>query len=126
MTDQEPIDIAVEQELEQESPVESSEEELEGAEPQEEVSELERLQEELAQAQAKADEYLDGWQRARAEFANYRRREEARREQSAGEIAARVLGHFVPVLDDLDRAFSSVPPEVRDSPWVQGLALVAH
>jgi molecular chaperone GrpE len=84
------------------------------------------LEEALAQAQAQAEEYLDGWQRARAEFANYRRREELRREQSASEIAARVLGHFLPVLDDLERAFSVVPPEVEGNPWVKGLSLVAQ
>jgi molecular chaperone GrpE len=90
------------------------------------VDEALALQEALAEAQAQASEYLDGWQRARAEFANYRRREELRREQSAGEISARVLGHFLPVLDDLERAFSSIPPEVEDSPWLEGLSLVAQ
>jgi molecular chaperone GrpE len=84
------------------------------------------LSDALAQAQAQAEEYLDGWQRARAEFANYRRREELRREQSTSEIAERVLSHFLPVLDDLERAFSSVPPEVQGNPWVEGLSLVAQ
>jgi molecular chaperone GrpE len=124
MTDQEPIDIAVEQELEQESPVESSEEELEGAEPQEEVSELERLQEELAQAQAKADEYLDGWQRARAEFANYRRREELWRKQLGDTLKGQVLSDLLPVMDDLDRAFQAVPGDVCETAWVKGLSMV--
>jgi len=86
----------------------------------------EALKEALAQAEAQASEYLDGWQRARAEFANYRRREEARREQAAEETAGRVLSRFLPVLDDLERAFSSVPPEVQDNPWVEGLSLVAQ
>ena len=94
MTDQKSIDVAVEQEPEQESPVESSEGSIqdgqeaseaevsqEGEEPQKELSELDRLRAELEDAQAKANEYLDGWQRARAEFANYRRREEQRRQQ---------------------------------------------
>jgi molecular chaperone GrpE len=84
------------------------------------------LQEALAQTQAQAEEYLDGWQRARAEFANYRRREEARREQASVEVVGRVLAHFLPVLDDLERAFSSVPPDVQDNPWVKGLSLVAQ
>ena len=83
-------------------------------------------EEALAQAEAQAQEYLDGWQRARAEFANYRRREELRREQSAVDIAGRVLGRLLPVLDDLDRALASVPPEVRDNPWTEGLAMVAQ
>ena len=41
---------------------------------------LEALQKELQAAQAKAAEYLDGWQRSRAELANYKRRIE--KEQS--------------------------------------------
>jgi molecular chaperone GrpE len=92
-------------------------------EPEDPIAALEAA---LAQAQTQAEEYLDGWQRARAEFANYRRREELRREQSKNDIAGRVLNHFLPVLDDLERAFSSVPPEVQDSPWVEGLSLVAQ
>lgn len=87
---------------------------------------LQICQEALAQAQAQAEEYLDGWQRARAEFANYRRREETRREQSATEITARVLSHFLPVLDDLERAFSSAPPELKEHPWLHGLTLVGQ
>ena len=94
----------------------------ETAEPEPELT----SEEVLAQAEAQAQEYLDGWQRARAEFANYRRREEQRRKQSEDDIAARVLGRFLPVLDDLERAFASVPPEVRDNPWVEGLAMVAQ
>jgi molecular chaperone GrpE len=90
--------------------------------------EAERLSlcEQLEQAQAKVDEYLDGWQRARAEFANYRRREEQRRQQMEGTIQARVLASFLPVMDDLDRAFQAVPEEVCDSPWVEGLSLVGQ
>src|SRR6266540_16222 len=36
--------------------------------------ELNRLAEELQQAQTKAKEYFEGWQRERADFANYKRR----------------------------------------------------
>ena len=91
-----------------------------------EVDDLEALREELAAAQSKADEYLDGWQRARAEFANYRRREEQRRNQEQQAGKGRLLSKLLPVLDDLDRAFQAIPPEVRDHSWVQGLSLVEH
>ncbi|NIQ81378.1 MAG: nucleotide exchange factor GrpE, partial [Anaerolineae bacterium] len=53
----------------------------EGIEEEAEEYELEALQAELEQAQAQAAEYLDGWQRARAEFANYKKRVEAEREE---------------------------------------------
>ena len=38
------------------------------------AEELQRLKSELEQARAQSLEYLDGWQRSRAEFANYKKR----------------------------------------------------
>ena len=40
------------------------------------LEEIKLLQKELAETQAKTNEYLDGWQRSRAEFANYKKRVE--------------------------------------------------
>jgi molecular chaperone GrpE len=82
------------------------------------------LQAELEQAKAQSSEYLDGWQRSRAEFANYRRREEQRRQQIDDDIRSKVLRQLLPVLDDMERAFRAVPGDAQDTPWVQGLALI--
>jgi molecular chaperone GrpE len=141
MTNQETIDATVNQEPEQEldpgQELESGpamersdegtgeeQEEIEQAPVQEELSEEEILRAELEEAQAKAEEYLDGWQRARAEFANYRRREEQRRQQLGEAIKGQTLSGLLPVLDDLDRAFQAVPQDVRESAWVKGLSMV--
>jgi molecular chaperone GrpE len=94
------------------------------AEP--EVDELDALREQLAATEAQAAEYLDGWQRSRAEFINYRRREEQRRQQMEEEVRGRALVRVLGVLDDMQRAFQAVPEEVRDTPWVKGLAIVGH
>jgi molecular chaperone GrpE len=93
---------------------------------EEELSEADLLRAELEQAQARVDEYLDGWQRARAEFANYRRREEQRRQQIEDAIKGQVLSGLLPVMDDMDRAFQAVPPDVCETAWVKGLSLVGH
>ena len=53
------------------SQVEASSDELDVSPPEEQPQ---SPQEMLAQAQSEAAEYLDGWQRARAEFANYKKR----------------------------------------------------
>jgi molecular chaperone GrpE len=82
------------------------------------------VQAELEQAKAQSSEYLDGWQRSRAEFANYRRREEQRKQQMDDEIRSRVFRQLLPVLDDLERAFRAVPEDAHDTPWVQGLVLI--
>jgi len=44
---------------------------------------LELIQAALEANEAKAAEYLDGWQRAKAEFTNYRKRQEREREPNA-------------------------------------------
>jgi molecular chaperone GrpE len=94
------------------------------AEASEEVDELEALNAALAEAEARAAEYLDGWQRARAEFANYRRRQEQQRKQMQVTAKANVLMSLLPVMDDLKRALEAVPEEIEAHPWVSGVEQV--
>jgi molecular chaperone GrpE len=84
------------------------------------------LGEALAAAEAQAAEYLDGWQRARAEFANYRRRQEQQRRQQTIAAQSHLLTQLLPVIDDLERAFEAVPEAVADDPWVSGLLMVRN
>jgi len=78
----------------------------------------------LAEAEARAAEYLDGWQRARAEFANYRRRQEQQRQQMQVAAKASVLVQLLPVMDDLKRALEAVPEESEENPWLSGVEQV--
>lgn len=81
---------------------------------------------ELEEAKAQAAEYLDGWQRARAEFANFRRRQEQQKKQMEASTKLRILTHLMPVVDDLERAFEAVPDEIADHSWVSGLSMVGQ
>jgi molecular chaperone GrpE len=90
------------------------------------ASQLEALQAQLTEAQAKAEEYLDGWQRSRAEFANFRRRQEHWQNSVREQAVARLLTNLLPALDDLERALEKTPEEMRDNAWVEGFALVSH
>jgi len=87
-------------------------------------AELDETKAQLAQAQVKADEYLDGWQRARAELANYRRRTDAERATLTTTANARLLMRLLPVLDDLERAFETLPPDLRNLTWIQGVGQI--
>jgi len=80
--------------------------------------------EEAEQWRTKADEYLDKYRRSVADFANYRKRQDRERENELRRISMQVLRRLLPPLDDLDRAIESVPPEHRDSPWVEGVRLI--
>jgi molecular chaperone GrpE len=86
--------------------------------------ELEALRATLEEAEARAAEYLDGWQRARAEFANYRRRQEQQRQQMQVAAKANLLLQLLPVMDDLKRALEAVPEESEAEPWVSGVEQV--
>lgn len=82
------------------------------------------LEEQLELARAEAAEYLDGWQRARAEFANARKRLERQRTEAYQNAAVDYAGKLLPILDDFDRALESVPETVAADPWFAGLHLV--
>ncbi|MCI0519278.1 MAG: nucleotide exchange factor GrpE [Chloroflexi bacterium] len=83
-------------------------------------------QEELNSWQVKANEYLDGWQRARAEFANYKKRVEREQAQAHQNSAANVVRRFLDVLDDLERALSNRPQEGEGAAWAEGVELIAR
>jgi molecular chaperone GrpE len=82
------------------------------------------LQTEVTELRAKADEYLDGWQRARAEFANYKKRIERDQEESRGRAAAALLAKILPVEDDLRRAVRERPEAEGYPHWADGIELI--
>jgi len=106
-------------------PAESQEEAASMAEasaPEEKtVSELETLQAQLAEAESRAAQNLDGWQRAAAEFQNFKKRIERDRAADQAAMKADVIRQVLPVLDDLERALQSRPPE---DAWFNGIELI--
>ncbi len=86
--------------------------------------ELADLQQSLADSQVKANEYLDGWQRARADFANYKKRIEREQAQVYQNAAGSIFKRQLEVLDDLDRALKNRPQEGDGAIWAAGIELV--
>ncbi len=83
---------------------------------------------ELEALKAKAAEYLEGWQRARADFANYKRRVEKEQGETYQNAAARVISRFLDVHDDFDRAIKEKPADTSDAEalarWAAGMDLI--
>jgi molecular chaperone GrpE len=116
-----------EQELEAEVtlPEETQYKAIEEAVPEQaEANELEAMRADLDQAQAQAAEYLNGWQRARAEFANYKKRVDAEREDLRRTSNETLLRKLLPVVDDFERAFQTLPEEAGDAAWVNGIQMI--
>ncbi len=90
----------------------------------EQAEDIETLQQALAEEQEKAEKYLANWQRCQADFDNYKKRSE----QEKGEViefANRALiSNLLPIMDDLERAFASVPAELDESNWTEGIKLI--
>ena len=63
-------------------------------------------------------------QRERADFANYRRRNEAERTDFARFAKTDLITRLLEVMDDFDRALGHVPADMRQQPWVEGMWLV--
>jgi molecular chaperone GrpE len=102
-------------------------EENENGVPEEASSEEERpagLEEELAAEKQKAAEYLANWQRAQADFINYKRRAEEERAEFNSFANANLILGLLPVLDDLERALEAMPPRTAKSEWAEGIRLV--
>ena len=81
------------------------------------------LQAEIERLKAEATANLDGWQRALAEFANYKRRSEAERSQLAFLVGVKIIEKLLPIVDDFDRAMANLPADLRGNGWVEGVSL---
>lgn len=81
-----------------------------------------QLEEQLAEAQAKASEHLDRLQRTVADFQNTKRRQEKQLSESIARASSRLVERILPVLDDFDLAFKNLPEEMKDDDyaWVSG------
>ena len=84
---------------------------------EEEIDELEQLQRER-------DDFLDQLQRSRAEFLNFKRRTDQERFALRELVGRDVLGQFLPVVDDFERALGSLPDAERGSSWVSGMEMI--
>ena len=82
------------------------------------------LRAELEKARAQAAEYLDGWKRAQAELANYRKRVE--RDSAEARMAAigRAAARWFPILDDFDRALKERAAAANWEQWAAGVELI--
>ena len=95
----EEIKSEVEDTKEEEEQLLEQDEELEFAE-EIEIDETEILKEEIAALQTQSEEYLDGWQRERAEFANYKKRTDRERQQLQHNISGNIIRRYLEILDD--------------------------
>lgn len=87
------------------------------------IEDIEQLKMALAEQRGKTEEYLSNWQRAQADFINYKRRIEQERVEFNKSANAALMLSLLPVLDDLERALNSIPAKAKAN-WMEGIRLI--
>ena len=88
------------------------------------LADIEQLKGELQTTSARAEEYLAGLQRERAEFSNYRRRTSEEREAMLGLAGEDLLRKVIAIADDLDLAIDNRPADLAVGSWVEGVTAI--
>src|SRR5258708_28169298 len=82
------------------------------------------MEEQLTKERDAATDYMQRWQRAQADFANFKRRAQQEQEQRETLVTWRALAAVLPALDSFERAFATLPPSLRGYTWLDGVALI--
>lgn len=86
---------------------------------------IEELQRQLKECQGLRDEYLAGWQRQKADFINFKREQGDAAIFLRDGIYRQLVFSMVPLISDIDRAFSTIPPDLENQEWVRGLGQIS-
>jgi len=78
----------------------------------------------LQEEKEKAQRLLANWQRAEADFVNYKRRVEQERDEAKRLANAALIINILPVLDDLERALTSLNIQLVGLTWFDGIRLI--
>jgi len=89
-----------------------------------EVEDIDTLKQALAEEKEKAESNLANWQRAQADFINYKRRSEQEMAEVSQFANTTLMLSLLPILDDLERALTSTPPQMAKLDWVDGIRLI--
>jgi molecular chaperone GrpE len=82
------------------------------------------LEEQLARAREDAQKYLGNWQRAEADFQNYKKRVDQERDENRRFASAALIMNILPIMDDLERALMSVDAHLAGLTWLDGIRLI--
>lgn len=84
-------------------------------------SEIENLKKDLERINKKAEEYLNGWKRAKADYINFKRESEKKQKEIIQFAQAGLLLELFPLMDQFKRAFNHLPDDLKKSDWLEGI-----
>ncbi len=88
------------------------------------AEDIEALQQALAEQEKEAEKYLANWQRAQADLANYRKHAEQEKQEILDFGNSTLILSLLPIIDDFERAFDSLPSELCEMNWIEGIKII--
>ncbi len=106
---------------------------MEGEEKKEEIKEetkkeldIQALQKKLNECQKLKNEYLAGWQRARADFLNYKKEELERIGELIKYAGTGLILKILPILDNFEIAEKKLPEDFKNDKNVRGILQIKN
>jgi molecular chaperone GrpE len=84
----------------------------------------EELKKALDEEKSKCELNLERWQRAQADFVNYKRYAEKEKLDNCKFANTNLLLNILPVVDDFERALAAIPHSETKHKWAEGLKLI--
>ncbi len=86
---------------------------------------IKRLREKLRTSNAERQEYLDGWQRLKADYVNYKKREDESKSEFLKFAREGLIGDLLPVLESFHMAFANKEAWAKVDPtWRVGVEYI--
>ena len=98
----------------------------EASEDKEESECCDDLKKRLADAEKQKAEYLAGWQRARADFLNYKKEEIERIEELLKYAGVETILKLLPILDSFDLAEKELPNDLKKEESIKGMLQIKN
>ena len=87
---------------------------------------VESLRAQLAEERERAQSYQQNWQRAAADFQNYKRRTEEERQKNALYANLALVLNVLPIYDDLERALANLDVTLAGLQWIEGVRQISR
>ena len=81
---------------------------------------------ELEKLAAKADEYLNGWKRAKADYLNFKKQTESHQRETIQYANAALIAELLPIYNNLKLALENKPEKLKDNDWIRGVELIKN
>lgn len=78
-------------------------------------------EDELEKYKKQAEEYLDGWKRAKADYLNLKKEMESQNKEIKEWMARVMLIPIISIADNFEKAFDELPDNLKNDAWVKGI-----